>query len=120
APVILSFRAYLLRPDAAGAASLRDGESIVSDQQRFNQPGQPSNPLPGQAPPPGQAQAPTAQMTYQPPQATAAAARPLPLDDAHIDDLLRLMYEKGSSDLHLAVGIPPVIRVDGALVPIPY
>ena len=42
------------------------------------------------------------------------AARPLPLDDAHIDDLLRLMYEKGSSDLHLAVGIPPVIRVDGA------
>ncbi len=50
----------------------------------------------------------------------AAAARPLPLDDAHIDDLLRVMHEKGSSDLHLAVGIPPIIRVDGALVPVAY
>ena len=30
------------------------------------------------------------------------------------------MHEKGSSDLHLAVGIPPIIRIDGSLVPIPY
>ena len=49
-----------------------------------------------------------------------ASARPLPLDDAHIDDLLRAMHEKGASDLHIAVGIPPVIRVDGALVPMPW
>jgi twitching motility protein PilT len=53
-------------------------------------------------------------------QQQAPAARPLSYDDAHIDDLLRAMHEKGSSDLHMAVGIPPVIRVDGALVPIPY
>lgn len=66
-------------------------------------------------------QQPTQQMPQQMPQPVAVAtARPAPLDDAHIDDLLRAMHEKGSSDLHLAVGIPPIIRVDGALVPIPF
>jgi twitching motility protein PilT len=30
------------------------------------------------------------------------------------------MHEKGSSDLHIAVGIPPIIRLDGALLPIPF
>ncbi|HEV2472354.1 MAG TPA: type IV pilus twitching motility protein PilT [Chthonomonadales bacterium] len=49
-----------------------------------------------------------------------ASARPLPLDDAHIDDLLRMEYEKGASDLHIAVGVPPIIRIDGAIVPLPY
>jgi twitching motility protein PilT len=52
--------------------------------------------------------------------ATVASARPAQLDDTHIDDLLRAMHEKGSSDLHLAVGIPPIIRVDGALLPLPW
>ena len=61
--------------------------------------------------------------TQQPVQmqvAQVTTARPIALDDAHIDDLLRAMHEKGSSDLHLAVGIPPIIRIDGSLVPIPY
>jgi twitching motility protein PilT len=35
-----------------------------------------------------------------------------------IDSLLRLMLEKGGSDLHLTVGLPPKIRVSGALTPI--
>jgi twitching motility protein PilT len=52
----------------------------------------------------------------QVPQA-AASARPKPLDDAHIDDLLRVVLEKGASDLHISVGVPPIIRVDGQLVP---
>ncbi len=51
---------------------------------------------------------------------SAASARPFALDDAHIDDLLRAMHEKGASDLHIAIGIPPIIRVDGALVPMPW
>lgn len=38
------------------------------------------------------------------------------LDDIHADDLLRLVVEKGASDLHLAVGIPPILRIDGELV----
>ncbi len=70
--------------------------------------------------PPVPGQAPVASVPTVPIAVPAAAARPLPLDDAHIDDLLRVMHEKGSSDLHMAVGIPPVIRVDGALVPVPY
>lgn len=47
---------------------------------------------------------------------TGAAA----LDDVHIDDLLRDMIERGSSDLHICVGVPPVIRVDGKLAPLNY
>lgn len=34
----------------------------------------------------------------------------------HIRDLFQLAIGKGASDLHLAVGSPPVIRVDGELV----
>ena len=58
-------------------------------------------------------------MTPTPPQ-VPAAARPMSLDDAHIDDILRTMHEKGASDLHIAVGIPPIIRLDGALIPLPF
>lgn len=33
-----------------------------------------------------------------------------------IDELLRLMVEKGASDLHLRVPSPPVLRIDGVLI----
>ena len=39
-------------------------------------------------------------------------------DAPHIDDLLRLMLERGGSDLHLTVGSPPGIRQRGEIVPI--
>ena len=48
------------------------------------------------------------------------AAQGRPVDDVHIDDLLRLIVEKGASDLHLAVGVPPVLRIDGKLMPTGY
>src|SRR5580658_10087406 len=35
-----------------------------------------------------------------------------------IDQLLRTMMEKGGSDLHLTVGLPPKARISGALQPI--
>ena len=52
-----------------------------------------------------------------------------PLDDAnnvrggknksttelHLDDLLRLTVQRGASDLHLSVNLPPMLRVDGHL-----
>lgn len=50
----------------------------------------------------------------------AAQARPKPLEEAHVDDLLRIVVEKGGSDLHLSVGVPPIIRVDGQLLPTNY
>jgi Tfp pilus assembly pilus retraction ATPase PilT len=34
-----------------------------------------------------------------------------------IDILLRKMMEKTASDLHLAVGSPPIFRIDGKLIP---
>ena len=55
----------------------------------------------------------------QVPQQTVTA-RPKPLADAHIDDLLRIVVEKGASDLHVSVGVPPIIRVDGQLLPTNY
>jgi twitching motility protein PilT len=42
------------------------------------------------------------------------------LDDAHIDELLKMTVQAKASDLHLTVGLPPMIRKDGRLVPLPY
>lgn len=42
------------------------------------------------------------------------------LDALHMDDLLKSMVEKRASDLHLCVGVPPVIRLDGQLKPLGY
>ena len=49
-----------------------------------------------------------------------ATSRARSLDDTHIDELLQLVVSKGSSDLHIAVGLPPVIRVDGKLLQANY
>src|SRR5258708_5761331 len=35
-------------------------------------------------------------------------------------ELLRMMTEKKASDLHIAMGAPPVLRVDGLMVPTPF
>jgi twitching motility protein PilT len=35
-------------------------------------------------------------------------------------ELFILMHERGASDLHLTVGAPPILRIDGALVPTPF
>lgn len=40
----------------------------------------------------------------------------IPIEEMHIDDLLRNVTERGASDLHLTVGLPPILRVDGSLV----
>jgi twitching motility protein PilT len=34
-----------------------------------------------------------------------------------VNDLLKLAVEKGSSDLHLTVASPPIMRIDGILIP---
>jgi len=34
----------------------------------------------------------------------------------NIDDLLRIVVERGASDLHLKVGSPPVLRINGKLI----
>ncbi len=42
------------------------------------------------------------------------------IESTHIEDLLRLCVERRGSDLHLTVGLPPTIRLDGELVQLPY
>jgi twitching motility protein PilT len=36
---------------------------------------------------------------------------------AKIDELFRMMVEKGASDLHLAAGSAPLLRLDGEMAP---
>jgi twitching motility protein PilT len=50
-------------------------------------------------------------------QAPAAQRKPQlkPIHDVHIDELLEIVVANNASDLHLAVGLPPVMRIDGAL-----
>ncbi len=35
-------------------------------------------------------------------------------------ELFLLMHERGASDLHLTVGAPPILRIDGMLLPTPF
>ena len=67
---------------------------------------------PAPAPPPQQQQmSPQAAMQAR---AQRAATRK-PINDVHIEELLEIVVENNASDLHLAVGLPPVMRVDGEL-----
>ena len=38
-----------------------------------------------------------------------------PIEHVHLDELLEIVVETNASDLHIAVGLPPIIRVDGDL-----
>lgn len=38
--------------------------------------------------------------------------------EIQMDDLLELAVQEGASDLHLAVGLPPVMRIHGSLAPL--
>jgi twitching motility protein PilT len=46
-----------------------------------------------------------------PPLSAPSGSRVVPMED-----LLRLVVEEGASDLHLSVGAPPALRINGALV----
>jgi twitching motility protein PilT len=38
----------------------------------------------------------------------------------NVDTLLRLMFEKGASDLHITAGAPPMLRIDGVITATEY
>lgn len=50
---------------------------------------------------------------------TATTTRPKkarkPIEHVHLDELLEIVVENNASDLHLAVGLPPIMRIDGEL-----
>jgi twitching motility protein PilT len=39
---------------------------------------------------------------------------------ARIDEIFKLVRQHGASDLHLTTGSPPMVRIHGEIVPIPY
>ena len=49
---------------------------------------------------------------------SASGGGPRRNENVHVDDLLRLMIDRGGSDLHIAVGSPPGIRQRGELLPV--
>ena len=40
--------------------------------------------------------------------------------DYHIDEILRLAIERKASDIHFTTGLPPMVRLDGELQPLPF
>ncbi len=36
-----------------------------------------------------------------------------------IDELIKLAIEQNASDLHITVGLPPILRIDGKIMPVP-
>lgn len=46
---------------------------------------------------------------------TIGKGEPAPLEDLHLDELLRTVVELNASDLHISTDSPPVVRVDGKL-----
>ncbi len=53
-------------------------------------------------------------------QAAAAASSPTTVPTSvKIETLLEACIKHGASDLHIQVGLPPILRIDGSLVPIP-
>lgn len=43
-----------------------------------------------------------------------------PVEDIHIDELLEIIVDNNSSDLHICAGLPPILRLDGDLKPMRY
>ncbi|MGV3617110.1 MAG: type IV pilus twitching motility protein PilT [Fimbriimonas sp.] len=43
-----------------------------------------------------------------------------PIDDKHIDDILRAAMERKASDIHITVGLPPMVRLDGEMAQLPF
>ena len=44
----------------------------------------------------------------------------LSIGSAHIDDILRAAIDRKASDIHLTVNLPPMVRIDGEMLPLPY
>lgn len=38
----------------------------------------------------------------------------------HLDEILRIAYERKASDIHITAGLPPMMRLDGEVTSLPY
>jgi twitching motility protein PilT len=70
------------------------------------------------APQPVEPSASTTAVAGGPRPASAGPTRNSDSGIPHVDDLLRMMIDRGGSDLHITVGSPPGIRQRGEIVPV--
>ncbi|HEY3780216.1 MAG TPA: type IV pilus twitching motility protein PilT [Fimbriimonadaceae bacterium] len=42
------------------------------------------------------------------------------VENFHLDEILRMAFERKASDIHLTVGLPPMVRLDGELMPLSF
>jgi len=40
--------------------------------------------------------------------------------DTHLDEILRMAFDRKASDIHITVGLPPMVRLDGEVAPLPF
>lgn len=64
-----------------------------------------------------EAGAPEEPRAMPPVQAADGAKR---LEGVHIDEILHMGIERKASDIHITAGLPPMIRLDGDVHPLPY
>ena len=43
-----------------------------------------------------------------------------PIKDVHLDEVLTMAVERKASDVHITSGLPPMMRLDGDVLPLPY
>ncbi len=55
-----------------------------------------------------------------PSESSRAADNAVSVADSHLDDILRMAMERKASDIHITAGLPPMVRVDGELAPLPF
>jgi twitching motility protein PilT len=71
---------------------------------------------PAAAPPAARTSSPAVRVDESHVEPGAPGASP---ERVRIEEMLRVMVQRGSSDLHLRVGEPPIVRVDGEMVRLP-
>ncbi len=43
-----------------------------------------------------------------------------PIAEVHIDEILKMAVDRKASDIHLTTGLPPMVRVDGEILALPF
>ena len=112
---------YLVKPvtpsaliDSVARASLVNGRRLGRKVRApVAAPSAPLPPVPASSPPP-----PSSTLAPSPLSRAAAPAPVAATEGPPIDGLFRRMVAQGASDLHLSVGMPPLMRKDGLMHPL--
>ncbi len=57
---------------------------------------------------------------FQEPAAHLGTEETRPITGVHLDEILRMAFERKASDIHITAGLPPMMRVDGEICALPY